>query len=154
LALNAAIEAARAGEAGRGFAVVADEVRKLAEQSARSANEIEKITRTLAAKSVSVTQAIGESLKFIDSSKEAVRSVAEALRSEDGAVREVGRGLDEISLATGEQKRVSEGAVREIEAIAGMARRNNDEVGQTSRAAEALDELAQSLQSTVGRFRV
>lgn len=76
LALNAAIEAARAGEAGRGFAVVADEVRKLAEQSARSANEIEKITKMLAEKSVSVTQAIGESLKFIDSSKEAVRSVA------------------------------------------------------------------------------
>ncbi len=154
LALNAAIEAARAGEAGRGFAVVADEVRKLAEQSARSANEIERITQALAAKSISVTQAIDESLKFIDLSKEAVRSVAEALRSEDGSVREVGRGLDEISLATGEQKRVSEGAVKEIEAIAGMARRNNDEVGQTSRAAEALDELAQSLQATVGRFKV
>lgn len=47
LSLNASIEAARAGEAGKGFSVVALEVGKLADNSSKSATEIEEIIKEL-----------------------------------------------------------------------------------------------------------
>lgn len=45
LALNASIEAARAGEAGKGFAVVAGEIGSLADNSARAAEGIQKVSQ-------------------------------------------------------------------------------------------------------------
>lgn len=47
LSLNASIEAARAGDLGKGFGVVALEVGKLADDSSRSAAEIEEIIKEL-----------------------------------------------------------------------------------------------------------
>jgi methyl-accepting chemotaxis protein len=108
----------------------------------------------LATQSVGVRQAIDGSLGSITSSLQAVGEVAEVLRSENGSVCEVGRGLDAIASATDEQKRVSHEVVASIEAISGMARDNSIEVAQTSSAAQTLDELARTLQSTVERFKV
>ncbi|AEV27412.1 MULTISPECIES: methyl-accepting chemotaxis protein [Azospira] len=154
LALNAAIEAARAGEQGRGFAVVADEVRKLAEKSSRSASEIDAITETLSAQSVNVRRAIEEGLGHLSSSQASVTNVADILQAANGSVTEVGHGLDAIAGATDEQRRVSGEVADSIEAIAAMARENNESVEQTAAAAQSLEALADSLQNTVGRFKV
>jgi methyl-accepting chemotaxis protein len=153
LALNAAIEAARAGEQGRGFAVVADEVRKLAEKSAASANEIDGITRTLNSKSDAVRKSIAEGLADIASSEKSLDAVANAISGSNESVEQVGNGLDSIAGATEEQRRVSTEAFTNIEAIAAMAHHNSDAVEQTANSAQRLEDLANQLQSTVGRFR-
>lgn len=66
LALNAAIEAARAGEAGKGFAVVAGEIRKLAENSAKTATEIQTVAGLVMTSVQALTQASEKALTFID----------------------------------------------------------------------------------------
>ena len=153
LALNAAIEAARAGEQGRGFAVVADEVRKLAEKSATSANEIDSITRTLNNKSDVARKSIEEGLADIASSEHSLNAVATAISESNQSVEQVGSGLDTIASATEEQRRVSTEAFTNIEAIAAMARDNSEAVEVTANEAQRLEDLANQLQSTVGRFR-
>lgn len=154
LALNAAIEAARAGEQGRGFAVVADEVRKLAEKSSRSASEIDAITATLSAQSVSVRRTIEEGLEHLESSQAAVAHVSNVLQATNGSVTEVGHGLDTIAAATDQQRRFSGDVEASIEAIAGMARENTGTVEQTAGAAHDLKRLADGLAAIVGRFKV
>lgn len=154
LALNAAIEAARAGEQGRGFAVVADEVRKLAEKSSRSAGEIDAITATISAQSVSVRRTIEEGLEHLSSSQASVSTVANVLQATNGSVEEVGHGLDTIASATDHQRRVSGQVEGSIEAIAGMAKDNTNAVEKTAGAAHDLKVLADSLQDMVGRFKV
>ena len=124
LALNAAIEAARAGEAGRGFAVVADEVRKLAEESARSAQEVNRLITTLraeASSSLAVTEEgriiMEKTLAGAEESREQLRDALTRIAQVDEAIRSIAAAVEEQAAASGEMGRAMDsmaGATQEM----------------------------------------
>ncbi len=154
LALNAAIEAARAGEAGRGFAVVADEVRKLAEKSAQSASKINDIAHLISQRSDAVEHTIREGQHHLARGLTEMDSVSTQLGEASQVVTRVNLGLNEITIATDDQRQASDTAAQHMEAIAQMADQNAEAIRQAVQEAEHLEHLARELQGIVNRFKI
>jgi methyl-accepting chemotaxis protein len=153
LALNAAIEAARAGEHGRGFAVVADEVRKLAEKSASSANEIDRLTQEINARSDGVTGAITRGQDSLSASEGFLQDVSGRLSSASESVARTSDGVDVISGAMRSQAESVQSIRDFVVRIAEMANRNDEVVMRAEQEAGRLEQLSQELRGLVARFR-
>ena len=140
LALNAAVEAARAGEQGRGFAVVATEVRSLAHRSSEAAREIKQLigdsVRTVAAGSVLAGQA-GQTMDEVVASVQRVNAI-----------------IDEIALASVEQRDGIEQISMAVSQMDGVTQQNAALVEQAAAAADALQQQAASLADAVSIFKL
>jgi methyl-accepting chemotaxis protein len=168
LALNAAIEAARAGEAGRGFAVVAEEIRKLAEDSRRSAVEIEKIISdvqkdtTAAGKAIDTMEtSVKEGNKSSVEAEKIFQEIAKTSEETFGASREI----QSASIA---QKEAISSVVKNIEQIvvvseetaagtqqvASSSHQMNNGMLEISKAGDELSTVAAELQAGVQQFKL
>ncbi len=154
LALNAAIEAARAGEQGRGFAVVADEVRKLAEKSAQSATQIDEVTQSLGSQSEQVERTVQSGMNALQTSQAHVSDVTKILVESNHSVEEVNLGLENISHSINSQRDAAQEIARNVENIASMAEQSTAVVQRTVTAVRGMEQVAESLKSTVGKFKV
>ncbi len=166
LALNAAIEAARAGDAGRGFAVVAEEIRKLAEDSRKSAVEIEKIIGDVQKDTASATKAID----LMDGSvKEGNKSSIEAekiFQEIASSTEETFNASKEIQVASVTQKEsigvvvknfeqivvVSEETAAGTQQVASSSQQMNGGMMEIAKAGDELSAVAAELQAGVGQF--
>jgi methyl-accepting chemotaxis protein len=140
LALNAAVEAARAGEQGRGFAVVAGEVRNLAQRAAAAAGEIKSLIGDSVEKVEDGTKLVAQAGKTMEEIVDAIRGVTVIMSEIRTASVEQTSGIEQVNQAIGQMDEVTQ--------------QNAALVEQAAAAAESLEEQAQNLSVTVGRFTV
>ena len=166
LSLNASIEAARAGEAGRGFAVVASEIQKLAEQSNRSANEIEKIIENLSEESSKSVAIMDDVKKIIDAQNRDVGETEEAFRLVKDDIEQSIRSIELIAEKTRSLNEARERVIDVVHNLTSIAQENaasteetlanatrvNDAIGNVERQAEDLKVIADNLTQTIGRI--
>lgn len=168
LALNAAIEAARAGDAGRGFAVVAEEIRKLAEDSRRSAVEIEKIISDVQKDTHSASKAIEtmetsvregnqstveaerifqEIAKSSEDTFSFSKEILEATASQKGSIDSVVKNIEQIVV-------VSEETAAGTQEVASSSQQMNNGMLEIAKAGDELSAVAAELQAGIQQFKL
>ncbi len=150
LALNAAIEAARAGDAGRGFAVVADEVRKLAEESNRTAGQVDKIVGELKKSANTALDSMHEVDAIVDGT---IRKAEDTGRQLEGALKEIERISDEIHSIAASAEEQAAASEQANEGIDSVARALGEEMQSVDAIRSAASEAAAASRTTNAESR-
>ena len=153
LALNAAIEAARAGEAGRGFAVVADEVRKLAEHSRTATKDIAALIKAIQAETNEAVVVMEEGTKEVEVGAGLADQAGKALEAISSVVRQSAELVQEISLASKQQVRGTEGVANAMQIISGITRQTSQSARQAAGTVGTLVKLSEQLVDALSQFR-
>lgn len=154
LALNAAIEAARAGEAGRGFAVVADEVRKLAEHSRNATKDIAALIKAIQAETNEAVVVMEEGTKEVEVGARLADQAGRALDAISSVVRQSAELVQEISLASKQQVRGTEGVANAMQIISNITRQTSQGARQTAHTVEQMVKLSEQLNEALSQFRI
>jgi methyl-accepting chemotaxis protein len=153
LALNAAIEAARAGDAGRGFAVVADEVRKLAEHSRTATKDIAALIKAIQAETNEAVVVMEEGTKEVESGATLADQAGRALDAISNVVRQSAELVQEISLASKQQVRGTEGVAHAMQIISSITRQTSQGTRGTVATVSQLVKLSDQLNDGLAQFK-
>lgn len=167
LALNAAIEAARAGEAGKGFAVVASEIRNLAEESTRSAKEIEGVVSGLQQNSSATIKTMKRLTEIIENQLKSADTAEKRFTDISSAISDTVLVVDQITDRATEMKEKKEEAVELFTHLAEAGEQNaaysqelsastqeqSATMTEISEESNKLTDLADQLEGQLSKFK-
>lgn len=168
LALNASIEASRAGESGRCFAVVANAVKKLAEESAKSAEEINNVLIIMQQNINKVLEGIKETKNLndltgnsLDITGTSFIDIIDDLKILTRYIEDMNKSLDVMNIDKSkviENVSKASNLAQEITAATEEASASCEEQSagfqQVVNLAESLTSLATNLETIVSKFNI
>ena len=169
LALNASIEAARAGEAGKGFAVVASEIGSLADNSARAAEGIQRVSQEvihavneLANESEQMIRFMNETAmagyeRLLDNSinyKNDVAHLSETMSDFADESMHLNNNIDSIKEAVDAVNIAVEESAKGIVGVTEMTSAMTTSMESIKGEAESNREIAGQLKTEVGKFKL
>ncbi len=168
LALNASIEAARAGDAGKGFSVVATEISALADNSRKTAaniqdisNEVTDAVNNLAKNAQAVLdyingQVISDYDEFV-ATGEKYEHTADIMEEMLGSFNNKAENLNDIMTEMVESvQMISNSVLESSQAISQSAESSQEIVGGIKKISEAIDrntEVTEQLSDTTQKFK-
>lgn len=169
LALNASIEAARAGEAGKGFAVVASEIGSLADNSARAAEGIQRVSQEvihavneLANESEQMIRFMNETAmagyeRLLDNSlnyKNDVGHLSETMNDFADESMHLNTNIDSIKEAVDAVNIAVEESAKGIVGVTEMASNMTRSMESIKGEAEGNRDISGQLEAEVGKFKL
>lgn len=153
LSLNASIEAARAGEQGRGFSVVAEEIRKLADNSGKTATEIQKIIEEITVYSKNAIHKVSEAENISAGQMQSAKKTITAFDQMNGLMEGLISSMQGISKDVDEMNEGRHGALKAIRGIGESSEHTVQATGEVNRFLEKQMKSAEDLKAETLRMK-